>query len=117
MPTRAARFCSRPGCAQFAPCPTHSRQQEREYDQRRGTAAQRDYGARWQRLRKMVLARDPLCKIKQLCAGAPSTDADHIVSRRRGGKDMLENLQGACHECHSWKTATEDGGFGRRGAA
>jgi 5-methylcytosine-specific restriction endonuclease McrA len=74
----------------------------------------------------MVLARDPLCKIEQLCGSgprrdgeperlpAPSTDADHVVPRSAGGEDTMENLQGACHACHSWKTATQDSNFARR---
>jgi 5-methylcytosine-specific restriction protein A len=27
--------------------------------------------------------------------------------------DFANNVQGLCHSCHSRKTATEDGGFGR----
>jgi 5-methylcytosine-specific restriction endonuclease McrA len=57
----------------------------------------------------MVLARDPLCRIARLCNGtALSTDADHIKPRRQGGEDTMENLQGACHACHSHKTAKVD---------
>lgn len=60
----------------------------------------------------MVLARDPLCRIAVLCGGlAPSTDADHVVPRRLGGDDTMENLQGACHACHSYKTAIFDSRF------
>lgn len=36
-----------------------------------------------------------------------STDVDHIIPKSRGGEDTPENLQGACHSCHSRKTATE----------
>lgn len=65
----------------------------------------------------MILARDPLCRIAILCDGsAPSTEADHIVPRARGGDDSMENLQGACRACHSHKTATEDSTFARRTA-
>jgi 5-methylcytosine-specific restriction endonuclease McrA len=34
-----------------------------------------------------------------------TTDADHIVPKRKGGKDTMDNLQGTCHSCHSMKTA------------
>lgn len=84
-------------------------------EQRRGgldyrvSASKRGYGRRHQRLRKIVLARDPICK---LCHREATTDSDHIVPLSQGGKDELSNLQGACHSCHSRKTATEDGGFG-----
>lgn len=42
------------------------------------------------------------------------TDVDHIVPHR-GDPELLydeANLQSLCHECHSKKTAREDGGFG-----
>lgn len=42
-----------------------------------------------------------------------ATDVDHIVPREQGGSDQWSNLQALCHSCHSKKTATEDGGFGR----
>lgn len=61
-------------------------------------------------LRRVVLARDPVCKI---CHRNPSTVADHIVPHRGVWAlfcDLL-NLQGLCAECHSRKTAAEDGGF------
>lgn len=77
----------------------------------RGTRQQQGYGADWQRLRRFILARDPVCRDETGCA-EPSTDADHIVSRRRGGTDATANLRGLCHRHHSSKTAREDGGFG-----
>ena len=84
----------------------------RPYDDRRGSAAKRGYGRTWQRLRVMILHRDPTCKIAKLCEGrAPSTEVDHIIPRSRGGDDSPENLQGACQPCHSHKTATEDSTF------
>jgi 5-methylcytosine-specific restriction protein A len=77
---------------------------------RRPSAARRGYGRRHRRWRKMVLARDAICK---RCNRAPSTDADHILPVSNGGEPYsLENGQGLCHSCHGRKTATEDGGFG-----
>lgn len=67
-------------------------------------AAARGYGATWRKLRLMVLRREPLCRR----CGAAALDVDHIIPRRRGGPDSLENLQALCHPCHSRKTATED---------
>lgn len=91
------------GCAQHT----------REVDLRRGTASARGYGANWRTLRAVIIARDPTCTIRVVCMGDPSTDADHIVARSAGGTDDPRNLRGACHRCHSHKTVTEDGGFGR----
>ncbi len=75
-----------------------------------GGSAPRGYGARWRKLRGMILARDPFCQ-------APgchewSTEVDHIKSRENGGTDHPDNLQGLCKPCHSRKTAIEDGGWG-----
>jgi 5-methylcytosine-specific restriction protein A len=80
----------------------------------RATAAKRGYGSHWQRLRITVLNEEPLCRrceAKGLTVEA--TDVDHITPRARGGTDDRSNLQALCHECHSAKTAKEDGGFGR----
>jgi 5-methylcytosine-specific restriction enzyme A len=78
-------------------------------DKYRGSAASRGYGSRWRRLRRMILNQQPLC----VRCGAPATDVDHIVPRAAGGDDSASNLQGLCKSCHSRKTATQDGGFGR----
>jgi len=74
-------------------------------DQRRGSACSRGYGHKWRRLRRLVLARDPLC-ISCRSAGriVPATEADHIKPRREGGPDSLDNLQGLCKSCHTKKT-------------
>jgi 5-methylcytosine-specific restriction protein A len=52
----------------------------------------------------VVLARDPLCLI---CKTAPSTQADHVLPKARGGMDTLENLRGVCKSCHDSKSARE----------
>lgn len=87
-----------------------------ESDARRGTAASRGYGGRWQRLRLMFLRANPLCA-HCLEAGRVSaaTDVDHVLARRNGGTDDWDNLQPLCHSCHSRKTARENRGGERRG--
>jgi 5-methylcytosine-specific restriction protein A len=67
----------------------------------------------WQRTRKHILTRDPLCKIGVLCVQKygtlmPSTDVDHVIPIRAGGDPWDENnLQGACHADHARKTVLE----------
>ena len=78
------------------------------HDRNRGTAAQRGYGARWQRIRLMHLRSNPLCMDPYgVHEGrpVPATDVDHILPRREGGSDSDDNLQSLCHSCHSKKTA------------
>lgn len=124
MPARAKRPCSQPGCqalAQGRYCPAHQRDngdrdRRREYDRKRERDPRYQSPA-WQRTRKFILARDPLCKIAVVCKRrfgypAPSTEVDHVIPVRDGG-DFWDpaNLQGACHSDHSRKTATEDSSF------
>ncbi len=108
MPTAMHRTCRTPGCPNPAAghmgyCAQHAPLYERQRQQERGTAAQRGYGARWARLRLLVLRAQPACTV----CGAPATDVDHILPKRLGGTDSLSNLQALCHACHTRKTMAE----------
>jgi len=86
----------------------------------RPTAHQRGYGATWQRLRRIILARDPVCTDPfGIHAGrgevALSIDVDHIIPKSAGGLDREDNLRGLCHSCHSKNTAKQTG-FGHESA-
>ncbi len=82
--------------------------------QRRGSASRRGYGRRWQRLRKLVLAGEPLCRA---CAAegrtTAATEVDHVTPLSAGGTNEQANLQPLCKSHHSRKTAHEAGTFGR----
>jgi len=110
-PTKLATPCRTPRCPHVAGqrglCAGHAR----DYERRRGTAAERGYGDAWRELRRFILRRDPICKA---CGQAPSKEADHIIPRSQGGSDEPANLQGLCKPCHSRKTVTRDGGMGPR---
>jgi 5-methylcytosine-specific restriction endonuclease McrA len=128
-------------------CSTHKRtnvniNSRRDFDRLRGSSCKRGYGRRWEKLRKRILARDPLCcaranliemiaiarrrgeleiaaqlepHIVHFCDGTrPSTDVDHIIPKPVGD-DNEDNLQGTDHECHSYKTAVFDSNFIARG--
>jgi 5-methylcytosine-specific restriction protein A len=61
----------------------------------------------------MVLAGQPLCvQCETEGRVTLATDVDHVVAKSKGGDDSLDNLQALCHECHSKKTVTMDGGYG-----
>lgn len=119
MPTRALHPCMVPGCTELIRegqyCEQHFIAHSHEINQRRGSSAQRGYGHRWQRIRKMFLASHPVCEdpygvhVGQVI---PATDVDHIVPLSRGGTHRVDNLQALCHACHSRKTAREDGRWG-----
>lgn len=123
MPTVRKR-CSQ--CQNWRPCPTH----QRAYDRRRPHAVARGYradtGSEWQRVRRAVLRRDPVCmwgsqardrvriedrRRSRVCTRL-STDAAHLRPRRGPEDDTLENLRGLCHAHHSQETATRES-FGR----
>ncbi len=111
MSNRIATSCGTPGCPAIAKrrglCIDCQRTRERQ----RGNATERGYGAAWQRLRKMILSRDPVCRDESGCS-EPSTDVDHVISRAHGGSNNPSNLQGLCHSHHSSKTAREDSRWG-----
>lgn len=115
MPRRSPKPCRVPGCPGLASagqmyCEIHKKNKPPGLD--RGSSAQRGYGSRWQRIRKMFLAEHPLCCDPfGLHANivVPATDVDHIIPRRAGGSDAADNLQALCHSCHSKKTNAEQG--------
>jgi len=114
MPYAAKKECAHPRCPDVVPsgqrhCTKHKRAEVKQYERGRGSSSERGYDRKWQKIRAVIIARDPVCKA---CNRKPTTDVDHITPRRRGGTDAESNLQGLCHTCHSSKTATEDGRWG-----
>lgn len=115
MPVRAKHPCHHPGCTALVERGRYCDEHQPHVEERRGTSAQRGYGYRWQRLRRMFLAAHPLCADpfgdhQRDGVVVAATDVDHIVPRTRGGTDDESNLQQLCHSCHSRKTNAEDGG-------
>jgi 5-methylcytosine-specific restriction protein A len=123
VPYLPPRPCRHPGCpalvtGQGSRCPQHARAKSQAFDAQRGTPDERGYGQNWRRLRKMVLAENPLCADPfNVHEGRPvvATDVDHIRAKRDGGTDDVTNLQSLCHACHSRKTAAEVGWAGGGG--
>jgi 5-methylcytosine-specific restriction endonuclease McrA len=52
--------------------------------------------AEWQALRLACLRRD---HFRCVVCGRPAVVADHIMSRRAGGRDELRNLRSLCRVC------------------
>lgn len=116
MARRAGRACAVAGCAEIAVgsdyCDEHKRV-VRVVDGRPSSAA-RGYGYRWQRLRRMVLARSPLCadpfdEHKTDGTVVLAEDVHHIIPLSSGESSSIlnreSNLMPLCHRCHSRITA------------
>lgn len=101
-PCRVCRRACRGGY-----CEAHRRERTRECDERRGTAAQRGYGAAWQRESKRFLDAHPLCAdCEERERITAATIVDHIVPHRGDPKLFWDrkNWQGLCETCHNRKT-------------
>src|SRR5690606_26275858 len=107
--------CAYPGCpipTRDRYCPEHAKLVERRYDRERGSAASRGYDARWRRVRRMVLAEEPLCRrCKAQGRVTPATQVHHIDGDVRNLR--RENLEPLCASCHSKETAASGRRWGR----
>ena len=79
----------------------------------RGSATRRGYDYTWQQLRKMILARDPLCVLCLPHRLTLSVQVDHIKTIRERPDLRLDesNLRGLCAPCHSRRTARDQRGI------
>ncbi len=112
MPSKPLKPCNSKGCPNLTReryC-EHHQQLNQNYDEHRGTAAQRGYGARWQKARTYFLSKHPICV---RCIDI-ATVVDHITPHK-GDMNVFwdrSNWQPLCKPCHDRKTVKEDGGFG-----
>lgn len=115
MPTAPRRPCRKPGCHALhgnasGYCDTHQLAAKRErWDDDRGTASQRGYGAHWRKVRDAILRRYPLCQAEGC------TQAATVVHHRDEdpGNNAADNLMAmcrACHERHHGRQAQGGGG-------
>jgi 5-methylcytosine-specific restriction protein A len=120
MPYAAKRPCKTHGCSALVDrghCEVHSAT-AKAIEPARPTAAQRGYGARWQKARRLYLVAHPLCVDPHSEHGERVVAAmcvDHIIPHC-GDMALFwdpSNWQPLCKRCHDVKTASQDGGFGR----
>lgn len=77
------------------------------YREGRPSSFARGYGGpEWSSLRRQVLIRDAWqCRqCGKICEDGGDAQVDHIVAKRAGGADSLDNLQTLCRRCHGKKT-------------
>lgn len=99
--------CTYPMCPNLAEeggrCATHRRVSRKQYDESRGTLAERGYDSTWVRLRRMKLNEQPLC---EECYSQGITEqaveVHHIMSIAEYPLLRLDmdNLMSLCKMCH-----------------
>ena len=106
MAIRSKGICTWPGCNTLTikgRCDQHTQGDGRLSAQERG------YNKAWERLRNAYVRQHPVCEIQQTCNGDATVEVDHIIPLAKGGARLDErNLQGACKQCHAWKTQHVD---------
>ncbi len=121
MPMAPLKPCMHPGCRELvrgrARCEKHEKLHAAAVDSRRPNARKRGYDNRWHRARSAYLRKHSLCvECRRVGIKRFATCVDHITPHH--GNETLfwdeSNWQPLCAECHSKKTAREDGGFGNR---
>jgi len=121
VPEAPPRVCTWPGCHVLvrdgSRCTKHKRARWRDIDRRRGSSAERGYGAKWRKAAKGFLDLNPLCRmcLERGVIRAASV-VDHIIPHKGDQRLFWDrgNWQALCETDHNKKTATEDGGFGRK---
>ncbi len=116
MPWKPKTICSYPGCQTLSHdryCDKHKKQMAREENEK----SSKLYTYQWRKASKEFLKKHPLCiHCEREGRLTPATEVDHI--RPHGGDRKLfwnkKNWQPLCKNCHSKKTALEDGGFGNK---
>ena len=75
----------------------------KQYDQKRGTPAERGYDKRWKAVRLSYLQDNPLCEeCKRVRIDKFASIVHHIVDISNGGDQYDEdNLMSVCTACHN----------------
>jgi 5-methylcytosine-specific restriction protein A len=109
MPRRPLRECIYPGCRTLVVrgrCDPHQREQERRYDEERGSATERGYDWRWAKAAKRFLREHPLCHYCALLGRVvPATCVDHATPHK-GNRALFwdrSNWRSSCTLCNSRK--------------
>jgi 5-methylcytosine-specific restriction protein A len=81
----------------------------------RESAAKRGYDWKWQKLRRVHLIAEPLCRYCYPDRITLATEVDHIETIETAPEKRLDpnNLASTCSDCHKKVTAKYDGSFGR----
>lgn len=119
MPHRALQACAEPGCPELVIngyCEKHqSKRNAERYAQEQRTWQYLYDTARWKKIRKAQLAKEPWCRnhLENMGEYVPATQCDHIEPHRGDVEKFFTGpFQSLCDSCHSQKTAIEIHGRG-----
>jgi 5-methylcytosine-specific restriction protein A len=109
MPSRAKKPCAQVGCAALVPGSVrHCNAHQREPWFKDEKAPKRITGRRLQKLRRELIARDPLCaECKKEGKVTLGTQRDHVLALAHGGRDDESNVQLLCDAHHDAKSKAE----------
>ena len=118
MPYAAPHPCGHPGCGALTHerhCPEHLREEQRELNRSRPSPEAMGYGAEWRKASRQFLRENPLCAECRKAGRLLASEAtDHIIPHK-GDMALFwdrSNWQALCRQCHSRKTAKQDGRWG-----
>lgn len=98
---KAKSPCSRTGCPSYqykrSLCEHHYKLMIQQYEDTRGTSAQRGYTRHWRKLRDRFLQAYPRC----FQCGYEATEVHHVKPLAMGGDSSWNNLEALCKSCHS----------------
>lgn len=109
MPTKSLRQCAVAGCPCLIPigeiyCSTHRTANFKRFEYTRDKKVKRFYSTKgWENLRKMKLARNPICEVCYVQGKiVPAVIVHHKNPVSEGGKFLppLNELESICASCH-----------------
>jgi 5-methylcytosine-specific restriction protein A len=115
MPTRVLMPCRQPGCKELIPgggrCDKHKKKEQKFWDDRRGSAAERGYDYEWSKYSKWFLKQpeNQFCKLHLPGCAELSEVVDHIKPVDKDDPLFTDrnNHQSACRHCNSVKGRRE----------
>ena len=120
MPRRALRPCKQHECNVLTNdrsgyCPGHiylaeelKKQHWKRHDVSRGSARERGYDSRWEKVRRIFLMRNPLCYDCMIKGRFTPANEVHHVKKVREHPELrltIDNLIALCKSCHSKRTS------------